>query len=170
MSNIKLAIFGVNHAKMKYWVFIFLLTWGARLRERNTRDDVSISYNCTSIKDHIHRHTGIDSELILVDFLFIKDNNKAFKIVVPNGKMQQVIASMGNEIKAEPFKERSNYNNRRDNSYNTFRGPPPTPRRPPAKRQPHHQRPYQRPNNFGRDPRFIRPKRQFHGSPYSGYY
>ena len=131
---------------------------------------MSISYNCTSIKDHIHRHTGIDSELILVDFLFIKDNNKAFKIVVPNGKMQQVIASMGNEIKAEPFKERSNYNNRRDNSYNTFRGPPPTSRRPPAKRQPHHQRPYQRPNNFGRDPRFIRPERQFYGSPYGGYY
>ena len=140
-------------------------------------NQVNYSYNCATIKDHVHDRTGIESELILVDFLFIKNNNKAFKIVVPHGKMQQVIASMGNEIKAEPFRERGHTNNRRNNNTNnrgsnsnsTFRGPPPSSRRPPPQRQPH-QRPYQRPDNFRRDSRFLRPEWQYYGAPNGGFY
>ena len=115
---------------------------------------VGPSYNCKILKDHIHDNTGIDKEHILVDHLFNKNCNQAFKITVPHGKMQDTIRIMGTEIKAEQYKENSQRsipagqargawsgNAHRKNNKNTFPGPPPN-RRPPPRRQPN-QHPYQ---------------------------
>ena len=107
---------------------------------------VGPSYNCDTLKDHIHDNTGIVKELISVEFLFNKNCNQAFKITVPHGKMQDTIRIMGTEIKAELYKEKSqargawSTNAHRKNNKNTFQGPPPN-RSPPPNRQPN-QRPY----------------------------
>ena len=102
--------------------------------------------DCVTIGDHIHQWSGIEREHIVVEFQFIRNNNKAFKITVPHGKMQETINVLGTEIKAEPYKDRNHrsttngqargprWNNTyRSKSLNSFRGPPPT-RGPPSRR------------------------------------
>ena len=99
-----------------------------------------------TIGDHIHQWSGIEREHIVVEFQFIRNNNKAFKITVPHGKMQETINVLGTEIKAEPYKDRNHRsrtngqardprqnNTYRSKSLNSFRGPPPT-RGPPSRR------------------------------------
>ena len=114
---------------------------------------VGPSYNCDTLKDHIHNNTGIVKEHISVEFLFNKNCNQAFKITVPHGKMQETIRIMGTEIKAEHYKEKSqrpmpagqargawSANAQWKNSKNTFQGPPPNRSPPPRMQQ--NQRPY----------------------------
>ena len=134
-------------------------------------------YNSVTLKDQIQNLTNIDRNLIKVERLFTKHNNTAFKVVVPHGKMQQIIENMGTNIKAEPFKERNyrpivdgqargsrwsntGHRNQGDNQ-NTFRGPHPMARRPPPNRQSYHWR-----DNFGWDPSFLRPEWQYYGQYY----
>ena len=117
--------------------------------------------------------------------LFTKNNSKAFKIVVPHGKMQQTIIDMGTNIRAEPYKERnhrprpngqargSRWSNKghrnQGNNQNTFLGPHPTTRRPPPGRQSYHC-----PDYYGWDPSYQRPEwqyyEQYYGPPQSRYY
>ena len=134
-------------------------------------------YTSVILKDRIQNLTNIDRNLIEVEWLFTKNNNTAYKIVVPHGKMQQIIENMGTNIKAEPFKERnhrpivdgqargsrwSNTGHRNQgNNQNTFLGPHPRDRRPPPNRQSYHW-----PDNFGWDPSFLRPEWQYYGQYY----
>ena len=121
---------------------------------------VHASYSGDNLKTHINKYTGIDIELIQVEQLSNRDNNKSFKIVVPEGKMQQTISIMGRDIKAVPYLEQSQrmtaaghargstrLNNPRKgtNSPRTFHGPHPA-RRPAPWNQKHHQ--FQQPHNY----------------------
>ena len=142
-------------------------------------NQVDPSYNTVSLKDQICDLTGIDRELVMVEYLFFRNDKKAFKIAVPHGQMQQTIATMGTEITAEPYKERnqrptaagqargSRWNNTHrslGNNHNTFRGPP-TARRFPPRNQP-----YQHPDNFGWGPSYLQPEWQYYGPPQGGYF
>ena len=132
---------------------------------------VADSYSSVNIKDHIHAHTNIDMEHIEVEFLFKRNNNRAFKIVVPNGKMQQTIAAMGSDIKAEPYKDKSQRSTTGQargprwwhNNHNTFRGPP-------AARRPPKMQPFQHPDNFGWGPSYHQPKWTYYGPPRGSYF
>ena len=122
---------------------------------------VDPSYNSVTLKDQIQVLTNIDRVLIKVEYLFTKNNSKAFKIVVPQGKMQQTIKDMGNNIKAEPYKERnhrpkasgrargSKWDNTghrsQGNNQNTFLGLP---------------------YNYGWDRSLLRPEWQYYGQYY----
>ena len=123
---------------------------------------VHASYSSDNLKTHINMHTGIDIELIQVEQLSNRDNNKSFKIVVPEGKLQQTIAIMGKDIKAVPYLEQSQrmtaaghargstrLNPRRgNNSPRTFHGPPSAGRHAPRNQKHHQHHQYQRPHNY----------------------
>ena len=139
---------------------------------------VHASYTSDYLKAHINQYTGIDVELIQVEQLSNRDNNKSFKIVVPEGKMKQTIEIMGRDIKAVPYLEQSqrmkaagharngtrlNNPHRGTNSSRTFHGPPPA-RRPAPRNQERHQ--YQRPHNYD----WTRSSRPFHQNQWQDSY
>ena len=122
---------------------------GPKKVDRIFASQVDPTVDSTTLKDHIHKFSGIENDHIQVEYLFSnRNNNKAFKITVPDGKMQLTIDVLGTDIKAEPYKDRSykknNYTNGQASSSNwnstnrgksriPFRGPPPS-RGPPSRR------------------------------------
>ena len=139
---------------------------------------VHASYSSDNLKAHINQYTGIDIELIQVEQLSNRDNNKSFKIVVPEGKMKQTIEIMGRDIKAVPYLEQSqrmtaagqarngtrlNNPHRGTNSSRTFHGPPPARRPAPRNQERHH---YQQPHNYD----WTRSSRPFHQNQWQDSY